>query len=170
MWSVSPRVSVVLLGLRSWFWVIGFGYTLLTHAPLPVVSSLSSPSHTVVWLAQKPLVSVGATTKPVWYSAESASVTVVDIPAEIKEPLESVVVVTEDALTSIVKRGENGGRTLHHDGVVRLLFRADVGAAHALAYRGPLNPAWRRDRLHLNALLQGKKSRQIWGAATVPLK
>ena len=34
------------------------------------------------------------------------------------------MIVTEDGLTSIVKRGENGGRTLHHDAVVRRISAA----------------------------------------------
>jgi hypothetical protein len=98
------------------------------------------------------------------------NVTVNDVPAEVKEPLEARLVVTEDDLTSVVKRGENSGRTLRHDAVVRLLFGGDVGAPRVLTYRAPLKPAWRRDRLHLSALLQGKKTLRIWGAATAALK
>jgi hypothetical protein len=102
--------------------------------------------------------------------ALSVQVTVIDLPAALKEPLEAKLLITEDDLTSIVKRGENGGRTLHNDAVVRLLSSSTVGDQRALMYHVALAPAWRRDRLHVNALLQGKKTLRIWGAASAPVK
>jgi hypothetical protein len=108
----------------------------------------------------------------------TASITVNDIAAEVnlsdvpavREPLEASLAITEDDLTSIVKRGENGGRTLHNDAVVRGVFGSDVGAARMLSFHAKLNPTWRRDRLRLAAVLQGKTSRRIYGAATTGLK
>jgi hypothetical protein len=103
--------------------------------------------------------------------ALAVDLTVADIPVGVKEPLEAWFALTEDDLTSIVKRGENGGRTLHHDAAVRGLFGASVNTAlRPVSYRTTLKPAWRRDRLHLNALLQGKTSRRIYGASTGALK
>ena len=99
----------------------------------------------------------------------SASVSLADLPSVSRDPLETVLVVTEDGLSSVVTRGENGGRTLHNDAVVRLVFGGDVRGATTLSYRADLRPAWHRDRLHLTAILQGKTSRRIYGAATVPL-
>lgn len=78
------------------------------------------------------------------------------------EPLRRVFLITEDGLTSVVKRGENGGRTLHNDAVVRRISTTEA--------IGTLVPDWRRDRLQLTVIVQGTKTRRIYGAATVPLK
>lgn len=99
-------------------------------------------------------------------SRVTADVSMADVPAAPRDPLQTVLVVTEDGLTSIVKRGENGGRTLHNDAVVRLLFGGDAGAAASHSYRADLGPEWHRDRLHVTALLQGKSTRRIYGAVT----
>jgi hypothetical protein len=97
---------------------------------------------------------------------------VMDLPAEAaKESVDAVLAVTEDDLTSVVKRGENSGRTLHHDAVVRALV--SMGALRApgdLRQRTTLKPEWRRDRLRAVMFLQGRKSQRIWGAATAPIK
>jgi hypothetical protein len=101
------------------------------------------------------------------------SVSVSDVPGEVREPLELVYCVVEDALTSIVKRGENGGRTLRHDSVVRLLQRSGAMGADAATGRASfpgLSHDWRREHLRVVVMLQGLKSRRIWGAATTPLK
>lgn len=97
----------------------------------------------------------------------TASVSIADVPSAPRDPLETVLAVTEDGLSSVVTRGENGGRTLHNDAVVRAVFGGDVGSATVLSYRADLRPAWHRDRLHVVAILQGKTSRHIYGAASV---
>lgn len=91
-----------------------------------------------------------------------AHVSVSDVPASVKEGLRTLIVVTEDGVTSVVKRGENGGRTLHHDAVVRRL-----SAAVELA---GIPPEWHRERLRVVALVQGTKSRQVLGAATAAIQ
>ncbi len=92
-----------------------------------------------------------------------------DVPAEAaKESLEAVLAITEDDLTNVVKRGENTGRTLHHDAVVRgLTSMGSVRDAIELRQRTALKPEWRRDRLHAVVFLQSKKSQRIWGAAVI---
>ncbi len=94
--------------------------------------------------------------------------TVTGLPAEAaKESVDAVLAVTEDDLTNVVKRGENSGRTLHHDAVVRALL--PMGSIHAdrdLTERATLKPEWRQDRLHAVVFLQGSKSQRIWGVAT----
>ncbi len=94
--------------------------------------------------------------------AAVATVSVTDVPADVKEKLRTLVLVTEDGLTSIVKRGENGGRTLHHDAVVRRV-------SSVLEIKG-IPADWRRDRLHVVALVQGEKSQRIFGAATAAIQ
>jgi hypothetical protein len=77
------------------------------------------------------------------------------------EPVQNVFFLAEDGLTSIVKRGENGGRTLRNDAVVRRITTSDAV--------GRLNPAWQRERLRLTVIVQGKKTHRIYGAASAPL-
>jgi hypothetical protein len=91
-----------------------------------------------------------------------ATVAVTDVPSDVKEKVRTLVLVTEDGLTSIVKRGENGGRTLRHDAVVRRL-------SSAVEIKG-IPAEWRRDRLHVVAVVQGEKSQRIVGAATAAIQ
>jgi hypothetical protein len=91
----------------------------------------------------------------------SAKVESGSVPGQRQEPVQNVFFLTEDGLTSIVKRGENGGRTLHNDAVVRRITTNDA--------IGKLNPAWERSHLRLTVIVQGKKTHRIYGAATTPL-
>jgi hypothetical protein len=93
-----------------------------------------------------------------------------DLPPDIREKLEARMVITEDGLTSVVKRGENGGRTLRHDAAVRAMFGSDVAAARLLGFRATLRPEWQRERLHVIVLLQGRNTRHIVGAAQTAIK
>jgi hypothetical protein len=101
-----------------------------------------------------------------------ARATVTDLPAEAgKEFVDAVLAVTEDDLTNVVKRGENSGRTLHHDAVVRAVVpMGSLRSAGELRQRTWLRSEWRRDRLHAVLLLQGRKSQRIWGAAIAPVR
>jgi hypothetical protein len=101
----------------------------------------------------------------------AATATITELPAQARrEPLEGVFAVTEDDLVTIVQRGENGGRTLEHDAVVRqLVSLGDVKEGAELTPHVPLQPAWSKARLNAVVFVQGRKSHRIWGAATVRL-
>ena len=76
-----------------------------------------------------------------------AEATISQLPSDVTEPLEALMVVTEDGLTSVVKRGENGGRTLHHDGGhARRCSAARSPPRGCWGSRAELRPEWRRDR------------------------
>jgi hypothetical protein len=97
---------------------------------------------------------------------------VADVPSEVKEPLDVIFFITEDGLTSVVKRGENGGRTLHHDAVVRQERYWDAAPGpepRKITIRG-MRREWSRDRLNAVAVLYGRKTHRIWGAATTALE
>jgi hypothetical protein len=104
----------------------------------------------------------------------TASIVVTKV-ADAREAIRAVFVITEDSLTSVVKRGENGGRTLHNDAVVR---RVTLVTEKRMTADGPpvrtvfasIPPAWRRERLHVVAMLQGEQSRRVWASATTALK
>jgi hypothetical protein len=101
-----------------------------------------------------------------------ARAAIADLPSEAaKESLDAVLAVTEDDLSNVVKRGENAGRTLHHDAVVRVLVpMGSLRAAGDLRQQASLRPEWRRDHLHAVIFLQGRKSQRIWGAAIAPVR
>lgn len=83
---------------------------------------------------------------------------------------EIVLAVTEDGLTSDVRRGENHGRVLTHVAVVRqLLTLGDAGAA-SVQHEVVIDPSWQRDRVKLVAFVQESRSRRIVAAGAVPLQ
>jgi hypothetical protein len=90
-----------------------------------------------------------------------AAATVDAVPPAVKETLRTIYLLTEDGVTSIVKRGENGGRTLRHDAVVRRV--SATGEMRGIS-------AYPRDRIHVVAIVQGQRSQRVFGAATVSVR
>jgi hypothetical protein len=83
------------------------------------------------------------------------------------------VAITEDAVVSEVKRGENHGRTLTHAAVVRSLTTiGQVAADGAATGRAEiaLGADWRRDRLKTVAFVQEQRGRAILGSAVVSVQ
>lgn len=76
--------------------------------------------------------------------------------------------LSESGLSTQVLRGENGGTTLHHDDTVRLWlgpFPLDKGKAH-VRQQVALPAAWRSDRLHAVAFVQGGADGRILQAVS----
>jgi hypothetical protein len=85
------------------------------------------------------------------------------------QPVDLLVALTEDDLTSEVSRGENAGRMLHHVAVVRKLEVAASGTGPESLKREneitlALDKSWDRSKLRVVAFLQDRSSRQILAA------
>ena len=102
--------------------------------------------------------------------ALSVEITVDGLPPG-RGPAEVLLAVTERDLRSDVARGENAGRRLTHDGVVRELRRlGDVdraGSFHTVE-RVVLRREWKPGNLDTVAFVQERKGRAILGAALSP--
>jgi hypothetical protein len=82
---------------------------------------------------------------------------------------ELVLAITEDGLTSDVRRGENHGRVLSHAAVVRQLIVLGAAGGEPIRRDVTMDPSWHRDRVKVIAFAQESRSRQIIAAAAVPL-
>lgn len=75
------------------------------------------------------------------------------------------VAIVEDGLETEVPRGENQGKTLRHDGVVRLMETVGETEAGAVSYEGTvslaLDPDLDRERLRAIVFLQDAGSRRV---------
>ncbi len=113
---------------------------------------------------------------PSFTSAQSERLNVaIEISGEIsvrdEDPVQIVVLITEDNLSSAVKRGENSGRSLQHDGVVRFVKQAEViqnqpVLPYKIEFGLDWNPEWKRKDCRAVVLLQEKYSRLILGAGS----
>ena len=101
----------------------------------------------------------------------SAKISIPGVPPGVTEPLDLLFFVTEGGLRSEIKRGENGGRTLHHDAVVRGMthvgtlgpdakfpFVAIASSTVSEEHLRPTHP-WL-----VVAILQGRKTHRIWAS------
>ncbi len=84
-----------------------------------------------------------------------------------------VVALFEDGVTTRVTRGENNGRSLMNDSIVRWQRSAFPLSADGRDVSGtltiPLDAGWRRDRLGAAAFIQDQPSMAIFGAAALRL-
>jgi hypothetical protein len=107
------------------------------------------------------------------------AVAVVDVRVEagpelpLRLPADVVLAITEDHLTTSVKRGENSGRVLRHSAVVRSLSTIGVLSPEhrTFSMTVPIAPAaeWKRENLRLTMLVQEAESRRMIGAGTTSL-
>jgi hypothetical protein len=123
-------------------------------------------------------VSVVVTEKANEKANEKDGVARVDVRIEVPDDVvhdaaDIVVAITENGLVTHVKRGENGGRTLSHAGVVRSL--SAVGRLEANARTGsassslPLASDWRLEELRFVAFVQEHASHRIFGGGSATL-
>ena len=78
-----------------------------------------------------------------------------------------MIAITEDDLAADVRGGENGGRHLKHNGVVRKLVNLGAMEPGARDWSGKtsiaLAPAWKAENLKVVAFLQEQETRRIIG-------
>jgi hypothetical protein len=102
------------------------------------------------------------------------NVTVTDLPRLGRgDHADIQVAVTEDRVTTDVKRGENRGRTLTHAAVVRSMTTiGQVGPEGTASARAeiPLGADWQRDQLAIVAFVQEQRGRAILTSAAAPLR
>jgi hypothetical protein len=83
-----------------------------------------------------------------------------------------ILVVAENMLHSIVKRGENSGRALEHNGVVRQLMplgKIDAApAGFSSKFPVHLDHEWNRANLRAVVFVQERGSRHVLAAASIP--
>lgn len=87
-----------------------------------------------------------------------------------ESPVQVVVVVYENNITTRVTRGENTGRTLRNDHIVRRLVGAvklsgQAGEPVAFDETIALDPAWKAENIGAVILVQDPKTMAILGAA-----
>lgn len=82
-------------------------------------------------------------------------------------PAQVRVAIVEDGLLTKVPRGENQGKTLQHDGVVRLMQTMGETDARAPTFEGvaslSLEPEWKRENLRAVVFLQSVRDRRVVG-------
>jgi hypothetical protein len=103
---------------------------------------------------------------------------VIDVAAEVTESvpageLQALVALFENGLLTQVARGENGGRALRNDFVVRDLERAFslapvAGARGRRTLELRLRPGWKPENLGLAAFLQDPGTMRIYAAVQAP--
>ncbi len=84
-----------------------------------------------------------------------------------------VAVLTEDGLQTAVKRGENSGRQLVNDGVVRRLGAVKLAKAPDSAkvhFELQVKEEWKKEQVHLVVFLQEVRTKEIVAAVKIPLK
>jgi hypothetical protein len=78
----------------------------------------------------------------------------------------------ENNLSNQVTAGENRGKRLRHDFVVRQLagpFALSAGGEASLAQRFPLQPAWKTHDLHIAGFVQNESTGDVLQSVTLAL-
>jgi hypothetical protein len=142
-----------------------------------VASDAQKARQAIVSSAQRPKAKISIVTSNSQKTSGKAlavAVRVESLPNESTDPLEIWLAVTEDDLATNVLRGENAGRRLPHQAVVRRMLkfgeiRSRPVEASSWSKELRIDPAWDTTRLRLVAFLQEVRSRRIVGAAGLAL-
>jgi hypothetical protein len=86
------------------------------------------------------------------------------IHAAVPAGADLMLAIIEDSVTTKIQHGENAGRTLTNDAIVRRLIHVTAGQAVTV----PLDPAWRS--LSAAAFVQDRANLTIGAAATAPVR
>lgn len=85
---------------------------------------------------------------------------------------ELYVAVAENRLHSDVKRGENAGRALEHDGVTRQLMPLEKSKNLSLGFSSTIalhtDDTWNRSNLRAVVFVQNRRNRHVQAAAAIP--
>lgn len=91
----------------------------------------------------------------------------VAVQAEGEGKANLYLAITEDGLTTVVKKGENDGKTLEHSGVIRRFIK--LGELKQNKYSGSSkikwDETWRRDQLRAVVFAQSAKTGQVLGGS-----
>jgi hypothetical protein len=95
------------------------------------------------------------------------------LPDDSADKPDVLLAVTESHLHSNVRAGENAGRGLEHDGVVRQLVK--LGKANSTGDTSfetqtpiKLGKEWKRENLRAVVFIQSTRNRRILAAAAIP--
>jgi hypothetical protein len=99
----------------------------------------------------------------------------VEMVASIRSDLKLYAALFENALVTPIKRGENNGRTLRNDFVVRGFSEIGEvtpksGSTREAPVSFDLDPKWNRENLGVAIVLQDPKTMRIYGATVRPVK
>jgi hypothetical protein len=89
-----------------------------------------------------------------------------------REGAEAYLALYENNLVTAVAAGENRGKQLHHDFVVRALagpFPVDTRGEAAFAHRLTLDPAWKHADLRVASFVQNRNTGDVLQALATPL-
>jgi hypothetical protein len=108
--------------------------------------------------------------QPVAIAAHLSMSVSIDLPAAVERRglADVFVIIAERGLVSVVRRGENGGRTLAHGAVARSLATIGELSQSDRAFTGtvdvPIRPNWNIGNLQIVGVIQERDSRRILGA------
>jgi len=136
------------------------------RAALAAITHAAAARKTVVHLSWEAARPDGAT----------AASPILDVSLDGHQPSANarvVLAVTEDGLTSAVKRGENNGRSLTHSGVARRFVeigRAGRDGSFHKTVPVSLDPSWRRTALRVVVFVQSVRLGPITGAGEIDVR